>query len=164
MTDLFSQTDKQPDDHRPVLVGMNNPLSSDPRYALAAFPQGVTGHRIYQMLHERTGCTRAAYMRAFDRRNALTARRWDVNEARRESGDLMSRLAGRRVCVLGRDTLNALYLRGTVRPLEWQEHDQGAQWCYMPHPSGLNLWYNDEVNKIAVGMRLEQLYEESIRG
>jgi len=140
---------------------MNNPLSQDPRYALAAFPSRVTGHRIWQMLHEHTGAGRAQYMRAFDRRNVLTAKTWDVHAARRESEGLLASLAGRKVCILGRDTLNALRLHGTVPPLQWQNHDE-VQWSYIPHPSGLNLWYNDDLNRIAVGLRLEQLYEESI--
>lgn len=148
---------------KPVLVGMNNPLSSDPRYALAPYPSGVAGHRLWRMLNDVCGVHRAEYMRSFERMNALTALQWDVHAARRESAGLMDRLAGRKVCVLGRDTLNALYLPGTVPPLRWQMHGS-TQWCYMPHPSGLNLWYNDDINRIAVGLRLEQLYEESKNG
>lgn len=147
---------------RPVLIGMNNPLSSDPRYALAPYPSRVAGHRLWQMLNEVSGVGRAQYMRAFDRRNVLSSRTWDVHEARRESDGLLETLAGRKVCILGRDTLNALYLRGTVPPLQW--HHDGTydlMWCYIPHPSGLNLWYNDDLHRIAVGLRLEQLYEES---
>lgn len=160
--DLFSSSRVVPNDSRPVLVGQNNPYSSDPRYALAPYPVNVTGWRIWRMLNEQCGVKRAQYMRAFDRRNALTARKWDYHAARRESGGMMDTLGGRRVCVLGRDTLSALGLRGTVRPLEWQEHRSGAQWCYVPHPSGLNLWYNDDLNRTAVGLRLEALYAESV--
>lgn len=139
---------------------MNNPLSSDPRYALAPYPVNVTGWRIWQMLHEHTGCHRSEYMRAFDRRNALSARHWDFNAAREQCRGLVESLRNRKLVVLGRDTLSALGLRGTVPPLEWQ-HDGSLQWCYMPHPSGLNLWYNDDLHRVAAGLRLEQLYEES---
>lgn len=155
-------------DKRPVLIGMNNPLSSDPRYALAPYPQGVAGHRLYQMLQAQNGARRAQYMRVFDRRNVLSARVWDVNAARRESAGLKETLGGRKVCILGRDTLNALHLRGTVPPLQWNEYftlgmEDKMTWCYVPHPSGLNLWYNDDLNWTAVGLRLEQLYEEYAR-
>lgn len=161
MRDLLEPLRPVPDDPRPVLIGMNNPLSSDPRYALAPYPTNVTGWRIWRMLADQCDAGRAAYMRAFDRRNALTARVWDFNAAREESRGLMHTLGGRKVCVLGRDTLSALELAGTVSPLQWQEHVSGARWCYIPHPSGLNLWYNDGLNRTAVGLRLEQLYEES---
>lgn len=143
---------------RPVLVGMNNPLSEKPEHALYPMPSGATGHRIWQMLHERTGASRAAYLRAFDRRNVLDSRTWNREAARSAGLTMWLSLEGRTVVLLGREVLRAMGL-GQTAPLEW--HLDTQRWCYMPHPSGLNHWYNDPVNWAAASLRLEQLYEES---
>jgi hypothetical protein len=169
VSDLFDYTEtiQEPADMRPVLVGMNNPLSSDPKYALFPAPSGVTGHRIYQMLQDIGAVQfRKEYIDAFDRRNVLNSRTWDKREARTAGPQLWRELSGRTVCLLGREVLAAIGLQQTM-PLEWHGPDefrtgpQPERWCYIPHPSGLNHWYNNSVCRLAVGLRLEQLLEES---
>lgn len=137
---------------------MNNPHSSDPRHALAPYPEGVAGHRLWRMLHDVSGASRTEYMRVFDRRNLLSAPRWDPVAARRESDDLWPTLEDRTVLILGQTTRNVLWLP-EAPPLSWRT-TQRVRWCLVPHPSGRNRWYNDEINRLAVGMRLEALLEE----
>lgn len=142
---------------RPVIVGMNNPLSSDPRHALWPHPPGCTGHRLWQMLNDRCGAFQNDYTEAFDRRNVLSARQWSAQAARRGAQELAPRLAGRDVVLLGSDTIKAFALP-PVPPLAWQTGGGAwARWIRVPHPSGRNLWFNDEVHRLATGLLLEEL-------
>ena len=148
------------DREQSVLLGMNNPLSSEPRYALAPFPERSTGWRVLQLLREGLSSeppTRSQYMAAFDRRNVLHSRAWSAREARAVGAALLPQLAGRRVVVLGVQTLAAL---GLPRPTwgAWAHHGpslldrDGAMtaYCVLPHPSGLCREYNDpEVRRVA---------------
>jgi len=155
-------------DTRPVLLGMNNPLSGAAHHALYPHPPGCTGHRIFEMLRERVPeLTRRGYQDAFDRRNVLEGRQWSLAAAREAAQPLWSALERRTVVCLGLPVLSAWRLPA-VPPLVWQypQHDilsgMGPErWCLMPHPSGLNRWYNDPAHRLAAAMRLEQLYRES---
>ncbi len=145
---------------RPVILGMNNPHSTDPRHALAPYPKGVAGYRLWKMLNGiRPEISRTEYMRVFDRRNLLNEKFWDPVRSRRNSEDLWQTLEGHTVLVLGQAVRNVLWL-SKEPPLLWRDH-RGVRWCSVPHPSGLNRWYNDPENVTAVGMRLEELYEQS---
>lgn len=153
-------------DTRTVLVGMVNPHSADPIHALAPYPQGVAGQRLFDMLAAvRPDTFRGTYMRGFDRRNVLVGRDWSLRAAREVAPELWRSLGGRRVVLLGRAVLDALRLPQTT-PLVWQRPEASllsepgpAQWCYVPHPSGLNHWYNDEICRVVTGLRLEEELE-----
>lgn len=142
---------------RPVIIGMNNPLSDDPRAALWPDPPGCTGWRLWQMLHERTGASQRDYLRAFERRNLLVGKHWDPVAARAASEGLWEALEGRTVLLLGQDVRRVLWLPREPELL-WRS-EAGVTWCSVPHPSGLNRWYNDQAHAAAVGLRLEELYE-----
>ena len=153
-------------DTRTVVIGMNNPHSEDPEQALAPYPKGVAGQRLHDMLAEvRPDTFRSVYMRGFDRRNMLIGRVWSLGAARQVAPALWQSLEGRRVLLLGVEVLSALKLP-QVPALAWQRSTPslfgGAgpeRWCYVPHPSGLNRWYNFPVHRAMVGMRLEQELE-----
>lgn len=98
---------------------------------------------------------RALYMRRTERYNVLNARAWDPVAARDVSEDLWSRLEDRTVLVLGQEVRRVLWLPES-EPLVWRS-DRGVRWCMVPHPSGLNRWYNEQLNRLAVGLRLEEL-------
>lgn len=139
-----------------VIIGMNNPHSDNPEHALAPFPARVAGWNLWRMLADVSpGVSRLQYMRGFERINLLTAREWCPIEARRQSAGLLECLRGRTVLVAGRSTSNVLWLPAQTE-LKWAEA-RGVKYCYLPHPSGLNRWYNDKVNRLAVGYRLEEL-------
>lgn len=145
-----------PADTRPVLLGMDNPLSSAPEHALYPHPPGCTGWRLYDMLRERLpGVTRGQYLRAFDRRN-LCEEKWSIRAARDRGRWLTRELQGREVVVLGAQPRSALGLPELL--IEPQDRD-GVTWRQIPHPSGRNLWYNDPGHRQMVAVLLEQLFK-----
>jgi len=145
-------------DKRPVLVGMNNPLSSEPAHALFPHPAGCTGHRLYEMLKSRVPhVTRREYLDVFDRRNVVSAMSYDREEARLGASRLYLEFfgSGRTVVLLGAETVAAF---GLPRLLLHPQENGGCTWRQIPHPSGRNLWFNDEKNRTLVAMLLEDLY------
>jgi hypothetical protein len=138
---------------RILIVGMNNPLSSDPRLALWPDPVNCTGWRLWKMTSERTGATRHQYTRAFDRTNMVVGRwthsaavQWwqENNDQILEQYDVCLLLGAATRSAAGMSRLPELCIRGGIATL--------------PHPSGLNRWYNERVNKAAAEILLEELY------
>jgi hypothetical protein len=155
-------------DHRPVLVGMNNPLSPHPRHALYPSPPGCTGHRIYEMLRAaRPGTTEEEYLAGFDRRNLIGGRTWPTGRGaaqhRRMAADaLRATLAGsdRHVVLLGKDVQRAFGV--IMEPLSFERSRHGYWVHCVPHPSGLCRWYNEGDNARRVGELLARLLPLSV--
>jgi hypothetical protein len=146
------------DDKRPVLIGMNNPVSSEPRHALFPYPPGCTGHRLLTMLQSRLpDVTRQQYLARFDRRNVVSMKLWSAKLAREGAAKLEQEFwgSGRTVVLLGNDTVAAF---GHPRSLLHPQLIGGVTYRQIPHPSGRNLWYNDETNRALVASLLEDLY------
>jgi len=142
---------------RPILIGMNNPLSDEPAHALYPHPPGCTGHRILEMLQSVSSVTRGQYLTTFERHNLVTGQQWSVHRGRQGAALLWPVLEGRRwVAILGREGAKALDLEGPW--LQWQETLLGTRYCLIPHPSGRNYWYNDTSNRQAVARRLQDMY------
>lgn len=145
---------------KPLLLGMNNPLSDDPDYDLFPYPEGSAGWRLWRMLPE--GTTRSQYLRAFDRRNLLRARKWSAPAAREAAKLLLPELMERTgyVVVLGRAVRIALELPAS-EPLDCKWYNSGGKqyfpWIAFPHPSGRNRWYSDPKNEEAARARLAEL-------
>ena len=132
---------------KPLLLGMNNPLSDEPEYDLYPYPPGCAGWRLWRMLPD--GTTRQQYLDAFDRRNLLRAREWDQRAAREAADELFPKLSGRLVVVLGTQVRAALMLPPS-EPLGRHSivHERGQfEWIAFPHPSGRNHWFNDPANR-----------------
>jgi hypothetical protein len=149
------------EDKRPVLVGMNNPVSSDPAHALFPHPPGCTGYRLWEMLKTRIPhVTRREYLDAFDRRNVVGHAVYNREEARLGASRLYMEFfgTGRTVVLLGAETVVAF---GLPRLLLHPQENGGVSWRQIPHPSGRNLWFNDEQNRTLVAMLLEDLYNAS---
>jgi hypothetical protein len=142
-------------DMRPVLLGMNNPLSQKPEHALYPYPPGCTGHRIWMLLRTKLpDMSRLDYLRGFERTN-LVSGPWNMTKARVRAAQLPSLYAGRTVVVLGEKPRVALELpKQLIHP---HERD-GVTWRQLPHPSGLNLWYNDADNRELAASLLFELY------
>lgn len=143
------------DDSRPVLVGMNNPISMRPEHALYPAPEGCSGHRLWRLLHEETGATRLQYIDRFCRIN-LVVGQWDRRRARLGARELLPSLLGRDVVVLGQKVREAFDLPD--RPTGESFHFGGARFYFLPHPSGRNLWYNSEANRQIARQLLGRLY------
>lgn len=137
---------------RPVLVGMNNPR---PDAALIPWPMGCAGWRLWRMVHEVCGVSRAEWCRRTVRVNLLDSQIWDPLAAARRGEELWRTLEDRTVVVLGAATRAALRLNPTP-VLSWSVSG-GVRWCWVPHPSGLCREYNDPLVRTVVGMRMEEL-------
>ena len=141
---------------RIAIVGMNNPLSRLPEHALWPDPSGCTGWRLWQMTAARTGATAGDYLRAFHRYNLVVGRHWNAADARANWQILWPHLEQSfdRVVLLG----NAV--RQTARvPLDNFAVSPG--FVCIPHPSGLNRWYNEQRNRELVELVMEELYWEA---
>lgn len=147
---------------RPVLVGMNNPLSSDPKYALYPHPVNCTGWRIWKMMYESSLGTvsKSDYIGAFERRNILSQKTWSAREAGVAGRALMDELSGRTIVFFGVQTLRAV---GLPRPSwgEWRSYcwlpDALTIYTLMPHPSGRCHEYNDPAMRERLGLMLRNL-------
>lgn len=146
---------------RVLLLGMNNPLSDEPRFDLFPYPEGSAGYRLWKMLPD--GTRRRDYLAAFERRNLLRAREWDGSAAREAARALLPELAGRVVVVLGTQVRTALDLR-PAEPLSFHEEVLGCgrlRWVAFPHPSGRNRWFNQPENRARARELLALLYRAS---
>ena len=154
---------------RPVLIGMNNPISSLPEHALYPHPVGCAGWRLWKMLNEETGASRLDYRMTFERVNVLNGSKWIKAAARESAQHLLTRYSGRTMLLMGRDVARAFGVPDLL-PLD-------CQWIVaslvpriltcvylVPHPSGRNLWYNDDVNRRMVSALLGRLYRDYNRG
>lgn len=141
---------------KPLLLGMNNPLSDEPQFDLFPYPEGSAGWRLWKMLPG--DVRRAQYLRMFDRRNLLRAREWSPVEARAAAEELLPELKKRPVVVvLGSEVRAALGFR-PAEPLS-RHVERGVRWIAFPHPSGRNRWFNDEANRRRAGEVLASLVE-----
>jgi hypothetical protein len=135
-----------------MILGMNNPLSADPRHALFPHPPGCAGHRLWRMLHEVSGCPKSAYVSGFDRRN-LVSGYWTKASAA-QAADAFAPPPSGVILVLGQQVARAL---GLAPLLLSPQPRGGATFRVVPHPSGRNLWYNVAEHRVVVGLLLEEL-------
>lgn len=141
-----------------VLIGMNNPLSRNPDYALWPAPVNCTGWRIWKMLDERAPVDPMDYTSGFERINLCSKAHWDRAMARRRAEKLLPTLEGRTAIVLGAAVRDAFKLPPLlVEPVV----SRGVTWRQLPHPSGRCRWYNNPKHRKMAGLLLE---EEYVRG
>lgn len=141
---------------KPVIIGMNNPLSLAPQHALYPHPSRSTGHQLWRMLNMlRPEVTKRDYIRAFERHN-LCQGPWRLATARQVASDMLPELQGRTVLLLGERVRQAFRLPPQlVHPIRWH----GVEFRQVPHPSGRNLWYNHPTHLLIVGALLEDMYD-----
>lgn len=142
---------------RVAIIGMNSPYGPSPEHALWPDPPGCAGWHLWKMTQARTGATQSDYLRAFHRYNLVSGPVWSMILARRRWEAISADLA---------DNFDTLVLLGAAvrratgsvipeilitRPL-----------VCLPHPSGLNRWYNSDVNRRMVEVVMEELYFEAV--
>lgn len=143
---------------RVVLLGMNNPVSENPRHALFPHPTGCTGWRIWQMIREaRADTSRRDYLEGFERVNLLNSREWDSEEARAAAPAILRRLRGREVVVFGEQPRGFL---GLPKVLIHPVFHEGALWRQLPHPSGRCRWYNSDGCRMLASLLLAEMLEK----
>lgn len=149
-------------DNRAVLVGLNNPHSTDPRAALVPWPAGCTGHRLYELIKSRIpDFTRGHYLKGFVRRDLVYGPLCSEETAKEGADVLVKEFwgSGRTLVLLGEDVRKALcHPRVPIHP----QVIGGCVFRQIPHPSGRNTWYNDPENYAMVAMLLEELYRMSL--
>lgn len=146
---------------KPLLVGLNNPISNDPADALVPWPVGCTGDRLLGIIQAaRPKFEMVDYLHAFDRINLWGGRklpsgargaRMLANEGTR----LLRRLEGgppRDVVLLGVKVWAAVMTRhahATTLALPFfSSREVGAVRCwYFAHPSGRCFVYNEPGRK-----------------
>jgi hypothetical protein len=131
---------------------MNNPLSDDPKLALYPLPPGCAGNRLWRLLHDRTGATKAEYVRGFERVN-LVIGEWDRVDARAAADEFIRVHQGRRAVILGASVRTAFRLPPVLVTTVLH---RGVYFRQLPHPSGRCRWYNDPKNRAVAGMLLEE--------
>lgn len=144
-----------------LLVGMNNPLSTSDRFAFYPKPSRSSGARLLRLLQRQDGSiTSDHYLRAFDRTNVMTGKRWSLEEARKQFQNNRDKYSGRRILVFAKLTLQAMGLQ--VKKVGEFTKTDDFEYAYVPHPSGLNRFYNSEKNREDVSWLLYLEYQKGI--
>lgn len=150
----------------PLLIGENNPQSLAKGHELYPLPDGCAGNRLWRMLNEahqrkhKKQLLPSKYLAGFERRNLVVAKSFDPRTAKASAGVISEELwgSGRTVVLLGRNVQRAF----GIPPAEpFSDYlNGGVKWWRVPHPSGRNLWFNEQSNRATVGDFLLRIYEE----
>lgn len=144
-----------------VVVGMTNPVSERPEHALWTQPDGCSGHRLWQMATARTGVSQEDWLAMTDRRN-LCVGEWNRDLARAAARRMVPELMSRTTVLLGNDVAECFPSTGMM--CQWAK-SMGTPprapppWIHIPHPSGMNRWYNSPANRVCVEVLLGDLVE-----
>ncbi len=156
---------------KPVLLGMNNPHSTDPARALGVTPNNASGHRLWSMLAISAMCREPPmvvqpheYEESFDRYNLLDEEVFDPSKFTIEREKfILDKLASRVVVMCGTNVPRALRLEYTgfnlkPTPAIIPGIEKSFTYYVIPHPSGLCREYNDPEMRSKVGKLLLMLY------
>lgn len=163
---------------KPVLIGQAPAKTGDPNRPLLDV-------RTADKLMDLTGTTPQEYLELFDRYNLLSkypgkkgrGDLWLASEAKYAAGALLPLLHERQVVMLGRNVANAFGIQNGYPYLVWNKMDFYGIPRYitsapplelgpdlytmtvmvLPHPSGVNRWYNDPVNEAAARTAMHKL-------
>lgn len=130
---------------RVLLVGEDNPVSSDPEHALFCSPPGCAGERLQRLV---MGLPRLHYLALW--RVNLCAMAWSMREAKESARAMIAPGAPwRTVVALGSKVGAAMadISDGLHSPFGWW-HCAAIQGriIFLPHPSGRNRAWNDPVS------------------
>lgn len=149
-----------------LLIGLDNPQSRDPRYALFSRPAGCSGHKLLLMMQKVDPTfTEADYTRipktnlfpvgpASSKASVMSAAGALVVEQLRDSNVY--------VVACGKQTWDAMVLEvaGDTPMCEFVRV-LGAQYAWIPHPSGRNREYNSAAVRRRVGEFLVQVWRRN---
>lgn len=151
-----------------LLCGLDNPQSSDPRYALYPEPARCAGERLMKLL----GLSKRDYLRLFERANLFpTSMSYGDGEERfRKTTELLDRWVPEEtdaeLCVIALGAVVTGCLSSEERWFRWQRMQFREQHYYVagvPHTSGRNRWYNDDHNRRRAIRFLRRVAEEARR-
>lgn len=149
------------EDDRPVLMGQAPSRLTQSRSGNSEPPafSGLSGSRLAAIV----GVSQERLLTLFDARNLLhrfpgrsgvKGDSWCADEARAEARRLLPHLRGRTVVIAGSAVAAAFGVTG--KPLERVERE-GVTFILLPHPSGVNRFYNSVTNCRAVRRLLRQV-------
>ena len=162
---------------RPVLVGIAPARGGESGQPLSCIARGSTGARLRNLL----GMSTYVYLSSFDRVNVCPMPKPSTVKPK-EFAEFAENLMGsilrdRRVVFLGpnvaecfgikRDVYAFCQLKyGSTSPTRglagWRVGSAlPCEWSVIPHPSGRNLYYNDEENRFAVSQHLKEAIEDA---
>lgn len=147
---------------KPILIGSDNPHSSDPTMALTPYIPGTTGHRIWKMLNGRVpSATHQDYVTAFQRVNLEDFPLMESSSGSVIIPNELQKIMKRSTVVLFGDNVRRAFglPKLFLHPIE----RDGVVYRQVPHPSGVNRFYNDPTMRELVAMLLEELYASSGR-
>ena len=131
-----------------LLIGQAPSRTGDPNTPLL----GRLGNKITSIC----GLTESEYRRQFDRRNVLP--KWPgrngkgdafpLNEARKRARRMLPDITSRRVIFIGKNSARAFGFKANF--LTWQTFANNRA-AILPHPSGINRWWNDPKNRRRAG-------------
>lgn len=136
---------------RPILLGMNNPHSTDPTKALLPTPNGSAGHRLWKL----SGYPEEQYLFKYERVNLVNEIKWEPVSAKAAAVKFSTGLSSRTVVVLGFETWK-MFGFPAISPCDSIGVDSST-FYFVPHPSGRNLWYNEDGNQKKVRELLRRL-------
>lgn len=127
---------------KPLIVGENNPYSSNPVYALWPDPPHSAGGRLCNVI---LGMDIDAYCDTFDRVNLLSQAKWSVKEARTRAFELLDDTRHDFI-LLGAKVSRAfgmLFSPFQTACMRDYDTDTYYRFLVLPHPSGLCRVWND---------------------
>lgn len=146
-----------------LFVGLDNPQSSDPRYALWPSPAGCAGHRLLMMMQrawpdfKTSGYLRIARTNLFP--IGMCPRAFRTSALRIAGEHLVNQTRGKpdlRVVLFGTEVADAVIGGMKYKPLKFVVMEE-TSYVFVPHPSGRNRYYNNEMNSRRVGKFLVKL-------
>ena len=128
-----------------TLIGQAPSRMSNPKSPLSGEP-------LASKLATMVGVDKKIYLRKFKRKNILDAwpgkngkgDRFPAQKARSAANSMLRDLRCSSVIFIGVATARAFNF--DAPPLRWREFN-GGRTAVLPHPSGINRWYNDVNNK-----------------
>lgn len=148
-----------------LLVGLDNPQSRDPRFALYPQPPGCSGYRLWKMMLEQSDGS-------LDYSKIAKTNLFPVGPA--SSMKVLVRDAGRVLCdqiihapwtvvlvgAVVRDAVMPEYVGRDWKPCRFVSviGDTESKVAWIPHPSGRNHFYNDKKNCRKIGKFLVEAY------
>ena len=133
---------------RCVIIGAANHLSYRDKDALEPYTPSGAGERLWDMVNLVHSVSKRDYVKAFTFVNLVPRGRWDAVKARELGPAMIDFVGSRHALVLGRDVWKAL----GFSPVRWFSRvTLMSSWTLLPHPSGRNRLYNEELMRRRVG-------------
>jgi hypothetical protein len=148
-----------------LIVGLDNPQSSDPRYALFPHPSGCAGHRLMSMMQEVSEQIRQRDYINIPKSNLFSCGRMPKKN---KNGFLLMAAttltmsmegSNQKVILLGNEVRNAVLGKKIGESLREMTFVKllGCQYAWIPHPSGRNQYYNDTRRRRKIGRFLVEV-------